>query len=89
MVATSGYDQVGVYLGSGDGVFQNEVLYPVSDGVNAVATGDFNGDGALDVVASSSHSDSVSVLLNDGSGLFSPIGRAFAWCEYQPLWRSP
>ncbi|MGA2099417.1 MAG: choice-of-anchor D domain-containing protein [Candidatus Acidiferrum sp.] len=43
---------VAVLLGNGDGTFQQPVLYEVSSPLG-VATADFNGDGILDIVASS------------------------------------
>jgi hypothetical protein len=64
-------DTIGVLLGRGDGSFQPPILY--SPG-GAVAPGDFNNDGKLDVAAlggkwSSNNFVSVlSVLLNDGTG---------------------
>ena len=47
-------------------------LQPVS-----VATGDFNGDGVIDLAVANSRSDSVSVLLSKGDGNFQPA-RNFA-----------
>jgi hypothetical protein len=36
-------------LGNGDGTFQLPVNYPVGDGPQSVAVGDFNHDGKLDL----------------------------------------
>ncbi|HXE62950.1 MAG TPA: FG-GAP-like repeat-containing protein, partial [Bryobacteraceae bacterium] len=43
---------LGVLLGNGDGTFQAAVKYPVS-GFGSAVLGDFNGDGAMDIAASS------------------------------------
>ena len=40
---------VSVLLGNGDGTFQDHVDYPTGSGPVSVATGDFNGDGKLDL----------------------------------------
>jgi len=56
---------VDVFLGNGDGSFQNPVSYTTTFPVNAVAAADINGDGNLDLVT-----DGVSVLLGKGDGTF-------------------
>jgi hypothetical protein len=69
-----------VLLGNGDGSFQPPVNIPISFAPFAVAVGDFNGDGKLDVVATDSgfrEGNTVTVLLGNGDGTFqSP--RSFA-----------
>jgi hypothetical protein len=62
---------VSVGLGNGDGTF---TAAPNAFEINApadIATGDFNGDGKLDVVVADSGSDLVRVLLGNGDGTFS------------------
>ena len=44
--------------------------FPVSSGVGAVATGDFNNDGKLDLVVASRDSNVVSLFLGNGAGTF-------------------
>jgi hypothetical protein len=71
---------VSVLLGNGDGTFQSAVSYaPGGQSPSSVVLGDVNGDGKLDVVASSycaSNSNCsngiVSVLLGNGDGTFQP-----------------
>jgi hypothetical protein len=56
-----------ILLGNGNGTFQTPVAYPISfsPGITApMATGDFNGDGKLDLVAGQS------ILLGNGDGTF-------------------
>lgn len=68
---------VDVLLGNGDGTFQKAVSYPTG-GINtyAVAVGDFNGDGKLDLAITnynsgpSSTTSNFGVLLGNGDGTF-------------------
>ena len=73
-LASEGY--VEIYLGNGDGTFQNPVVYS-SDYVfpNELAAGDFNGDGKLDLAVTANYAgvNGVSVLgimLGNGDGTF-------------------
>jgi len=58
-----------ILLGNGNGTFQSPVAYPISFSPifpAPIVTGDFNGDGKLDLVAGQS------VLLGNGDGTFQP-----------------
>ena len=55
--------------------FKPAVTYQVGTAPQAVAFGDFNGDGNVDLVVSNSGDGSVSVLLGNGDGLW----RGSAW----------
>ncbi|HET6179676.1 MAG TPA: VCBS repeat-containing protein, partial [Candidatus Sulfotelmatobacter sp.] len=61
---------VSVLLGKGDGTFRAHVDYPVGNYPQAVAVGDFNGDGHIDIVTPNHDDDTVSVLLGNGDGTF-------------------
>jgi hypothetical protein len=60
---STGYaTDIQVLIGNGDGTFQPAVRYTVGTCPGSVATADFNHDGYLDLVASNSQTDNVSVL---------------------------
>jgi hypothetical protein len=73
-VATSsqfgGSDGVSVLLGNGNGTFQAPQNFSAGAYPNAVAVGDFNGDGRLDLAVVNEASNTVSVLLGNGNGTF-------------------
>lgn len=73
-------DSVSVMLGDGSGGFTAVPGSPFAAGTNPdfVAVGDFNGDGAEDLAVSNLNSNSVTVLLGNGSGGFAqPAGGPF------------
>jgi hypothetical protein len=65
-------DSAAVLLGNGDGRFQPAVNYFLGGGSKplAVALGDFNHDGFLDMVAANVFGNVVGVLLGNGNGTF-------------------
>lgn len=81
----SGND-VGIFIGNGDGTFQAGVSYAAGTGAAVVAVGDFNRDGILDLAVTDRMAGTVSVLLGNGDGTFqgatsltadhSPVGLA-------------
>jgi hypothetical protein len=58
-----------ITLGNGDGTFQNPITYATNYCPNDVVIADFNGDGKLDLAASTS-GNTVDVLLGNGNGTF-------------------
>jgi hypothetical protein len=65
-----GASGVSVLLGNGDGTFQPAVFYATAPFPDAVALGDFRGNGILDLATTSQGGRTVSVLLGNGDGTF-------------------
>jgi Flp pilus assembly secretin CpaC len=67
-------NSVSVLLGNGDGTFTSALNSPLGTGQTptAVAITDFNGDGNPDIAVTDPATDSVSVFLGLGQGLFAP-----------------
>jgi hypothetical protein len=76
----NGVGSVVLLLGKGDGTFQRTVYYDAGAPTTSLATGDFNGDGTLDLAAGNAGSydssngrftnSSISVLMGKGDGTF-------------------
>jgi hypothetical protein len=65
-----GSGTISILLGNGDGSFQPHFDYAVGTYPSAVAAGDFNGDGELDLAITNNQDGTVSVLLGNGDGTF-------------------
>jgi hypothetical protein len=71
-----------VFLNDGGGHLREPVAYDPGGSATAIALGDLNGDGAMDVVTGNDQSYSLSVLLGRGDGTFAqaqayPAGNTF------------
>jgi len=65
---------VSIFIGTGDGTFQPQMTYPVALHPGAgLVVADFNGDGNLDLVTTSSSRSTVGILLGNGNGTFQPF----------------
>jgi hypothetical protein len=65
------YDSISVHLGHGDGTFEMQVHYPISNTrVHGITSGDFDGDLDVDVAAASSYTadGALGVRLGNGDG---------------------
>jgi hypothetical protein len=67
-----GTPSLSVLLNRGDGTFQPAQNYQISQFPSALAVGDFNGDGNLDLVMGNRVNHTVSVFLGNGDGTFQP-----------------
>jgi hypothetical protein len=75
LAVTSGGDNtVIILLGHGNGTFTPASGSPITVGnlPEAVRTGDFNNDGILDLAVANANDDTVSILLGNGDGTFTP-----------------
>lgn len=65
---------VAILVGNGDGTFQTKVTYPSTNGAqtgpSAIATGDFNADGKIDLAVTNQGNNAVSILFGNGNGVF-------------------
>jgi hypothetical protein len=68
-----------VMLGNNDGTFGTSTTFCTNacNGLSSLTTDDFNGDGRVDLVASSESENTVFILLNDGNGYFGIITSYF------------
>src|SRR3989441_8722838 len=73
LVTNGGSGNLSVYLGDGKGNFSQPNGSPFAAGQNPtdIATGDFNGDGSIDVAIANHGVKLVTVLLGNGKGQFS------------------
>jgi hypothetical protein len=75
-VANSENSTISILLGNGDGTFTAAIGSPVSTGIGSfpffLAVGDFNRDGNADLAVVNGQDNSVSILLGDGEGGFTP-----------------
>jgi len=76
VTANSGSHSVSVLLGDGTGHFSPKIDFPVESHLendpNFVLVKDLNDDKNLDIITPNWNSNSISVLLGDGTGHFSP-----------------
>ena len=68
----TGSHGVSVLLSNGDGTFQAARNFVTNTDPAAVAIGDFNGDGKLDVAAMDRTGNTLSILLGNGDGTLQP-----------------
>jgi hypothetical protein len=72
-VANYGTNNVGIFLGYGNGIFSSQATYSTGDGSGpySITTGDFNNDSRLDIVVANFFTYNAGVFLGYGDGTFS------------------
>ncbi len=63
-------NEILVRLGTGNAHFGKPVAYLTGDEPQAVAIGDFNGDGSPDLITANYNTNNASIFINDGKGGF-------------------
>jgi uncharacterized membrane protein len=73
VVANGDSDNVGVFLGLGNGTFSNQTLYSVGSGSYPfyIAVADLNKDSHLDIIVCNYWNDTIGIFLGFGNGTFS------------------
>lgn len=61
---------VAIYANQGNGKFAKLGIYPMLGNASGLGIADFNKDGRLDIAATNSDADNVSIFLNNGDGTF-------------------
>lgn len=67
---TGGYNSIHASLNDGQGNFGPATATPIAGSSVSLAPADLNGDGAPDVLSANANDQTLSVLLNDGTGRF-------------------
>lgn len=62
---------INIYLGDGIGGFSPAIPSPIGLGAVHAATGDFNGDGNIDIATANNIDNNIGILLGNGTGGFS------------------
>ncbi|CAF4575745.1 unnamed protein product, partial [Rotaria socialis] len=72
-VANYGTDNVGIFLGIGDGTFTRQYTYSTSLNSNpsSIITGDLDNDNHLDLLVTNSGTGSIGIFFGNGNGTFS------------------
>ncbi len=68
----AGTGSVGIMLGDGNGGFSAPINNAIPFVPGAIAVGDFNGDGNLDLAITNPLNNDVAILLGNGNGTFGP-----------------
>ena len=74
-----------IFIGNGDGTFQkqSQVVIPGQDSLSGITTGDFSGDGKLDLAVTDVTANQAMIFLGNGDGTFqAPIASASANSGY-------
>jgi len=70
IVANFGSNNIGVFLGCGNGSFANQMRYFTPSAPHFVGVGDFNNDSFLDIIVTISDMNMIGIFLGYGNGTF-------------------
>ncbi|CAF2767020.1 unnamed protein product [Rotaria sp. Silwood2] len=72
-VANSGTNNIGIFLGYGDGTFGKQIIHTNGDYSNpsCIVVSDFNNDHQLDIVVANTDTSNIGILFGYGNGTFS------------------
>jgi hypothetical protein len=73
IVANSDSNNVGIFLGYGNGSFGNQTTFPTGSSPLSVAVSDFNNDTIPDIVVANYGTNNLGVLLRYGNGAFANV----------------
>ncbi|CAF1175169.1 unnamed protein product [Rotaria sordida] len=88
VVANSGTNNIGIFLGDGSGSFGSQITYETGNSSSpvSVAIGDFNKDNISDIVVANRDTDNIGIFLGYGNGTFAgqisyamPTGSSPVW----------
>ncbi|MBI5591323.1 MAG: VCBS repeat-containing protein [Deltaproteobacteria bacterium] len=68
----TGSNNIAVLFGFGDGSFHLPVNYSAGQDPRSIASGDFNGDGNIDIAVANHDSSNISILFSNRNGTFKP-----------------
>lgn len=88
VVANYASNEIAVFLGYGNGSFQEPIQYACGQDSNprVIAFGDFNNDNTLDIVVANYGSYTIGVLLGYGNGTFRKTAEYLTGENVSPLW---
>jgi Bacterial Ig-like domain/FG-GAP-like repeat len=66
------FDDVNVLIGNATTIFDSAINYQTAEGVRGLAVADLNGDGWDDIATANRAASTISILMNDGTGVFEP-----------------
>jgi hypothetical protein len=83
-VINSGTNNVGIFLGYGNGSFANQMTYLIGSFPWSIAVDDFNNDSRLDIVVANANDNNVGVLFGYGNGSFTNQTTYSTGFNFQP-----
>ena len=86
-VANSGTNNIGIFVGYGNGTFASQQIYSMGDNNSvpiSIAVGDFNHDTHLDIAVADFETDTIVILRGYGDGTFTMLASYFTGYRSAP-----